>query len=146
MMHGVNQAQHEKLSCFQCGTELSKGMSAYCANCLAKVQLEFEQRAKECQKMVDEMQSKLLARTSLEAALIESLAQEKILAINLEQKVAKLSQELAEIRCFFTALQGLGVALNEIGGKLKALEQAQHQDTGKTVTEASRRYSVAREL
>ena len=138
-MCGVSEAQgYEHLTCSQCGTELNRGALVYCANCLAHVQLEFEQRANGYQKIVDEMQSKLLARGSLEATLMESIEQEKILVANLEQKVAKIGQELEEIHLFHVASRGVGVALKEIGKKLEALEQSQHRDTERIIKEVNR--------
>ena len=121
------QAKPRRLICSQCGTELNKDQSVYCTACFTAIQLNFEKQAEECQKAVDELQSKLLTIESQKAEFAGLFNQGAQLAVELEQKVVILSQELEKIHQSYAAPQWFQPALSHIEKRLEALEQGQHE-------------------
>ena len=117
-----NHSHH--LVCSQCETELEKGSTIYCTACLASVQLEFELKSKQSQKVASEAHTKLLVSESQKAELAESLRQKERLIGELEAKVNGLSQNLDKAYQFRSGLQP---ALNGIEERLEALEQAHNK-------------------
>ena len=117
-----NHSHH--LVCSQCGTELEKGSAIYCSACLASVQLEFELKSKQSQKVASEAHTKLLVSESQKAELAESLRQKERLITELKTKVNDLSQDLDKAYQFRSGLQP---ALNNIEKRLEALEQAHNK-------------------
>jgi chromosome segregation ATPase len=118
------QSQPHHLVCSQCGTELEKGATTYCAACLARAHLEFELKAKQSQRTASAAHAKLLASESQKAELAESLRQKEQLVADLELQVNSLSQDLDKAYQFQAALGPLQSSLNGIEERLEALEHA----------------------
>ncbi len=74
-----------------------KQSAVYCSRCIASWQLEFQQKARECQDRVDEMQAKLLLKGSTEAGLLEALKQKELLVVELQHKINLLTRATGDI-------------------------------------------------
>jgi len=83
--------------CSRCGTDLVQQSTVYCSRCIASWQLEFKQKARECQDRVDEMQAKLLIKGSAEAGLLEALRQKELLVVELQHKINLLTRSAGDI-------------------------------------------------
>jgi hypothetical protein len=69
-----------------------------CVSCLEKDRLELEQRARDCQMVADETQTKLLTVESQKAQLADSLRRKELLVADLENQVLVLGRQLDEAR------------------------------------------------
>ena len=123
----TKQEQPHHLVCSQCETGLEKGASVYCSTCLANVQLEFELKTKQSQKSAKVAHAKLETAESEKAELEELLRRREQQIAELEQKFDSLSRDLEKAVQFQAALGWLEPALNGMGKRLEALEQAQNK-------------------
>ena len=115
------------LVCSECGTEMEKGTSVFCAPCLAAARLEAEVKARESQKAASAAHTQMLASDSQRTELEESLRQRKKQIDGLERQINELSQNLDEARQFQAILGLLQPSLNGIEGKLESLEHAHNK-------------------
>ena len=119
------QSQH--LVCSQCGTELEKGVSIYCAACLESAYLELEQKTKQIKMAASAVRTKLEASESQKAELAELFRQKEQLIAELEEKVNRLSEDFDKVNQFYAAAGWLQPALDDIGKRLGDLEHAQRE-------------------
>lgn len=92
------KAVGKEFVCSKCGTVLSPKAPVYCGGCLGEYRLQFDQLAKDCQKRVDEMQSKILDGGSKVAKFAELLRQKDQIIAELEQKVQNCSERYTHQR------------------------------------------------
>jgi len=119
------QAKAQSLVCSKCGTELDKGASIYCANCLDTVHFELEKENKQTKMAISAVRSKLEASESRKAELTELLRQKEQEMSALEEKVQSLTEDLDNAQQFYAASGWLQPVLNDIGKRLEELERAQ---------------------
>ena len=127
------QARVQPLVCSQCGMELDKGKSVYCANCLQTAHFELEKENKQGKMAISAARSKLEASESKKAELGELLRQKEQALTELEQKVESLTEDIDEAQQFYAASGWLQPALNDIGKRLEELERAQVDITQKVL-------------
>jgi len=127
------QARVQPLVCSQCGTELDKGKSVYCVNCLQTAHSELEKENKQVKMAISAARSKLEASESKKAELAELLRQKEQELIELEQKVESLTEDIDEAQQFYAASGWLQPVLNDIGKRLEELERAQVDITQKVL-------------
>jgi len=123
----------QPLACAQCGTELDKGAAVYCVNCLQTAHFELEKENKQARMAMSAARSKLEASESRKAELAELLRQKEQLVLELEQKVASLTQDIDEAQQFYAASGWLQPVLDDIGKRLEELERAQVDITQKVL-------------
>ena len=129
----AKQTKTQSLTCSQCGTELDKGKSIYCANCLQTAHFELEKENKQVKMAASAVRSKLEASESRRAEFAEMLRQKEQELAELEQKVATLTEDLDKAQQFYAASGWLQPVLTEIEKRLEALERAQHEITYKVL-------------
>ena len=127
------QARVQPLVCSQCGTELDKGKSVYCANCLQTAHFELERESKQVKMAISAARSKLEASESKKAELAELLRQKEQELAELERKVESLTEDIDEAQQFYAASGWLQPVLNDIGKRLEELEHAQLDITQKVL-------------
>jgi septal ring factor EnvC (AmiA/AmiB activator) len=127
------QAKTQPLVCSQCGTELDKGASIYCANCLDTAHFELEKENKQVKMAMSAIRSKLEASESRKAELTELLRQKEQEMSALEEKVQSLTEDLDNAQQFYAASGWLQPVLNDIGKRLEELERAQVDITQKVL-------------
>jgi chromosome segregation ATPase len=127
------QAKVQPLVCSQCGTELDKGKSVYCANCLQTAHFELERESKQVKMAISAARSKLEASESKKAELAELLRQKEQELAELERKVESLTEDLDKAQQFYAASGWLQPVLNDIGKRLEELEHAQLDITQKVL-------------
>lgn len=129
----AKQTKTQSLTCSQCGTELDKAKSIYCANCLQTAHFELEKENKQVKMAASAVRSKLEASESRRAEFAEMLRQKEQELAELEQKVATLTEDLDKAQQFYAASGWLQPVLTEIEKRLEALERAQHEITYKVL-------------
>ncbi|KPK24673.1 MAG: hypothetical protein AMJ70_01265 [Dehalococcoidia bacterium SG8_51_3] len=129
----AKQTKTQSLTCSQCGTELDKAKSNYCANCLQTAHFELEKENKQVKMAASAARSKLEASESRRAEFAEMLRQKEQELAELEQKVATLTEDLDKAQQFYAASGWLQPVLTEIEKRLEALERAQHEITYKVL-------------
>jgi chromosome segregation ATPase len=127
------QARVQPLVCSQCGTELDKGKSIYCINCLQTAHFELEKENKQVKMAISAARSKLEASESKKAELAELLRQKEQELAELEQKFESLTEDLDKAQQFYAASGWLQPVLNDIGKRLEELEHAQLDITQKVL-------------
>ncbi len=127
------QARVQPPVCSQCGTELDKGKSIYCASCLQTAHFELEKENKQVKMAISAARSKLEASESRKAELAELLRQKEQELDELEQKVESLTEDLDKAQQFYAASGWLQPVLNDIGKRLEELEHAQLDITQKVL-------------
>lgn len=110
----AKQSQPYHIVCSQCGTELEKGASIYCTDCLASAHLASELKTKQSQQAASAAYAKLQTSESQKAELAELLRQKEQLVADLELKVSSLSQDLDKAQQFHAALGSFQPALKSI--------------------------------
>ena len=76
------QSHLHNLTCSQCGTDLEKSASVYCATCLSNVRLEFELKTNKTKKATNQAYAKLQNIESEKAELADLVYQK-------EQKIGR---------------------------------------------------------
>lgn len=127
------QAKAPSPACSQCGTELVKGASIYCANCLQTAHFELEKENKQIKMAISAAKSKLEANESRKAELTELLRQREQELVQLEEKVASLTEDIDKAQRFYAASGWLQPVLNNIEARLGELERAQGDITRKVL-------------
>jgi len=127
------QARVQPLVCSQCGAELDKGASLYCANCLQTAHFELEKESKQVKMAISAARSKLEASEAQRAELAELLRQKEQELIELEEKVESLTEDLDKAQQFYAASGWLQPVLDDIGKRLEELEHAQLDITQKVL-------------
>ena len=115
------------LSCSQCGTEQRGDTLLYCETCLTQVQIDSERKIEKYKKTARAAELKLQAAESQNEELQRSLYETKQQITELELKVKNLSQDLEKAYRFHVASGWLKPALENIAGRLKALEQVEQE-------------------
>ncbi len=128
-----NQVKVQPLACSQCGTELGKGASIYCINCLQTAHFELEKENKQAKMAMSAARSKLEASEAKKADLAELLRQREQQLVELEQKVESLTEDIDEAQQFYAASGWLQPVLTDIGKRLEELERAQVDITQKVL-------------
>jgi len=126
-------AKVQPLACSQCGTELDKGASIYCNNCLQTAHFELEKENKQAKMAISAARSKLEASEAKKSELAELLRQKEQQLVELEQKVESLTEDIDEAQQFYAASGWLQPVLNDIGKRLEELERAQVDITQKVL-------------
>jgi len=129
----AKQTRTQSLTCSQCGTELDKGKSIYCANCLQTAHFELEKENKQAKMAASAARSKLEASESRRAEFAEMLRQKEQELAELEQKVATLTEDLDKAQQFYAASGWLQPVLTDIEKRLEELERAQGEITYKVL-------------
>ena len=129
----AKQPKIQSLTCSQCGTELDRDKSIYCANCLQTAHFELEKENKQVKMAASAVRSKLEASESRRAEFAEMLRQKEQELTELEQKVATLTEDLDKAQQFYAASGWLQPVLTDIEKRLEALERAQHEITYKVL-------------
>ncbi|MBU2536219.1 MAG: zinc-ribbon domain-containing protein [Chloroflexi bacterium] len=127
------QVKVQPLACSQCGTELDKGTSIYCINCLQTAHFELEKENKQVKMANSAARSKLEASESQKAEFAELLRQKEQEAAGLEEKVISLTEDLDKAQQFYAASGWLQPVLNDIETRLGGLERAQSDITQKVL-------------
>ena len=126
-------AKVQPLACSQCGTELDKGVSIYCINCLQTAHFELEKENKQVKMAISAARSKLEMSEARKAELAELLRQKERQLVELEQKVESLTEDIDEAQQFYAASGWLQPVLDDIGKRLEELERAQVDITQKVL-------------
>jgi len=127
------QARVQSPVCSQCGAQLDKGKSIYCANCMQTAHFELEKENKQVKMAISAARSKLEASEAKKAELAELLRQREQDLVELEQRVESLTDDLDKAQQFYAASGWLQPVLNDIGKRLEELEQAQLDITQKVL-------------
>ncbi len=120
-------------TCSQCGAGLVKGTAIYCANCLQTAHFELEKENKQIKMAISASRSKLEANESQKAELTELLRQKEQELVQLEEKLASLTEDLDKAQQFYAASGWLQPVLNNIETRLGELERAQGDITRKVL-------------
>jgi chromosome segregation ATPase len=127
------QARVQTQACSQCGTELDKRASVYCANCLQTAHFELEKENKQIKMAISASRSKLEASESQKAEFAELLRQKEQELTELEEKVVSLTEDLDSAQQFYAASGWLQPTLSNIEARLSELERAQSDITQKVL-------------
>lgn len=127
------QVKAPSLTCSQCGTELVKGASVYCVNCLQTAHFELEKENKQIKMAISAAKSKLEAHEAQKAELTELLRQREQELVQLEEKVAGLTEDIDKAQQFYAASGWLQPVLNNIEARLGELERTQGDITSKVL-------------
>ena len=138
----TKQEPSRQVVCSQCGTELERGASRYCADCLTDAHLEFELKTKQSKQAASAAYSKLLVSESQKAELAELLRQKEQLVETLELEVDYLSQDLDKAYQFQAFLGPLQPALDGIEERLAALEITQNKISERMLQLAQRMHEM----
>lgn len=123
----AKQDQFHRLICSKCQTELEKEATTYCSDCLTSIELEFELKIKQAERVASEAHAKLRDAESQKEELTESLRHKEDEVVELERKFDILSQDLEKAVQFHTALGWLEPTLKGMEGRLEALENANNK-------------------
>lgn len=129
----ANQTKIQPLACSQCGTELDKGKSIYCTDCLQTAHFELEKENKQVKMAASAARSKLEASESQRAEFAEMFRQKEQELVELEQKMVVLTEDLDKAQQFYAASGWLQPVLTDIEKRLGELERAQGEITSKVL-------------
>jgi chromosome segregation ATPase len=113
----IKQKQAQQLVCSQCENIIDKRSSVYCTSCLASVHLDFELNAKQNEKALNELQTKMQAIESQKSKLMESLKHKEYLVPDLQRKIDvcnKNIHNLEEVRSKLSLSESKNVELNDL--------------------------------
>jgi len=123
----IKKGEPQHLVCSQCGVEIEKGASLYCAACLESANLELEKKTKQIKMAASAAHTKLEASESQKAELAELLRQKEQQIAELAQRINNLTEDLDKAQQFYAASGWLQPAMTDIGKRLEDLERAQRE-------------------
>ena len=123
----LRSLQLTQFSCSQCGATQGADALVYCESCFRTVQLDAERQTERYKRSASAAESKLQATEATNEEMQRALYEAKQRIAELELKTENLNQDLEKAYHFQVASGWLKPALDDIAGRLKALEQAERE-------------------